>query len=231
MGWYGPQGDCGTGCCEGCMVLGYEDDEFGPFRLCCNPEDEGSQEYGALDGLSLNINQIDQVTVIVGDEAGVIFYQPFQPPDYPDLADWVEAGGRLILPYLCFSNATVTNGRNALSDAIGSSIRINSEVQCVTDDNNMVYQGILNAELPVMDGVTEFWHPACLAEITGGTPAITTDDLTWSVGPGCSDMCIAAIEKIGDGYITMLGFGVRFGPPQTRNCRYWHNFFHLPELL
>lgn len=192
-------------------------------------------------GLNADIAQIeDQDIVICGYTADITdYYQPFTSGNWPDVASWVSAGGKLVVfggPTSFFSAADITDTNNFLS-SIGASMALGSSSCCPTFFGDVCDQltNATNTSLGICGAsagrVIEWMEARQTNTVSGGTwIAVTSIDCSFSVdcpGFGGAGIVFLAGEYVGNGFVMLCGCRVAC-PSATQWCDLLHNLYEIP---
>ena len=227
--------------CECCCIkqIGQPLDGLGSFSSCCAGEQ-------IITDLNDDISQINDLEIIQVGFATDGTLELFDAAGWPDVADWLDAGGKLIVLGDCLSQVSSAD-LDTLNDFL---VDIGSAMAFGSEDGLCTISGFgspcdisagLNNTLPITAGAA-----GCFGvdtnTVSGGTWICKTNGIDSFGTPTASADCpigsiFAAGEYIGSGFIFAVGFPTFHSPAPcssaNRSCRVLFNLFRLNanELL
>jgi hypothetical protein len=181
----------------------------------------------------LGVGSIDQCRVFTVTD-NLTGSNPFPIPtdNWPDVQEWVDAGGRLLLTAEHETNLSLgfvgysPEDFQVVNDflaAVGTSIQVVPGLLCTTPDPGCGGCGAAVGDYPVTDGFSALPYLAS-SSVSGGTA------LAWTGG----SVPLLALEQVGDGFVMVGGDGNMFYQDSScygNVCQLLNNYFDLDELL
>lgn len=216
----------GCECC--CPVYGYDShpkkfngtywEWYGTF--CC-PETTVITDINLLSG-SLLTDTLNLLDVFHVGQIWTCDYDfAIDESNWGTIADWVHAGGRIIISgeyHGCLSDSWFTLF-NSFAASMGSTMSFN-------DDQQGSCLGTIPEPMPLTDGIPLIWWGVSATLNPGsGTVVLKTP-------PTIGSIPILGIEKIGSGVLMLTGDSNYFGgcsqssSPNTNNCEFFKRFIY-----